>query len=519
MDLASLKPRVYQSAIVETAKSKNTLVVLPTGVGKTLIALLLAIDRLKKNIGSKVLMLAPTRPLVEQHVESFKKQLPELFAELAMFTGATPAQKRRELWDTAEIIFSTPQCVANDLKRGLYTLTEVSLLIIDEAHRCLKNYDYTYVSKQYKTQSKNQRILGLTASPGSDRDRVRQICAHLAIETVEVRTRDSADVKPYLQEREMEKHEVPFPKEFIEMKALLAQIYNAKIEQLKNRDLLFGPSNKIVLLKLQTRLAKEVSPGNFHAMIGMSLCAQAIKIAHAIELLETQTLAGVKEYLMGLQQQAEEKRSKGVQTIVNSPEFRAAYKLVTDAVANGIEHPKVEELKVLVEQEFKIKENAKIIIFTQFRETAKTILKKITEIPNARPKIFVGQAKKKSSTGNTGLSQKEQREVIEEFKTGAVNVLCATSIGEEGLDIPEVNAVYFYEPIPSEIRRIQRAGRTARLMPGKLAILITKNTRDESYHYAAIAREKKMHRTIEAVQKELKNQPKTLKDFPHGSAP
>lgn len=508
-ELQNIVPREYQKSIVATALEKNTLVILPTGVGKTLIALMLAIERLKKFPVSKVLMLAPTRPLAEQHFESFQKQLPELFADLQLFTGSVPAAKRRSIWQTAEVIFSTPQCVANDVRAGLYSLEDVSLLVIDEAHRCLKNYDYTYVAKNYSECGKNRRILGLTASPGSDKDKVNQICQNLAVDAVELRTRDSPDVKPYLQEREFEKHEVPFPSEFMEIRALLQRLYNSKVEQLRNRNLLFGAATKITLLQLQNRLAGQVSPGNFHAMIGMSLCAQAIKISHALELLETQTLSGLKEYLSGLEQQAREKKSKGVQTIVNSAEFRAAALLLDKLIGNKVEHPKVDELKALIENEFAQNEKAKIIVFAQFRETASTITKRLNEIPNIKAKLFIGQAKK----NNLGLTQKEQKQIIEDFREGKINVLAATSIGEEGLDLPEVSAVYFYEPIPSEIRRIQRAGRTARLMPGKLAILITKGTRDEAHHYASIAREKKMHRTIESVQKDLNTKGKTLKDF------
>src|SRR3989344_238499 len=120
--LANVSPRDYQKSIFETAKDNNTLVVLPTGIGKTLIALMLSVERLKKHPTSKILFLAPTRPLVEQHFEYFKKHLPELFAELHLFTGSVNAKKRKELWQTAEIIFSTPQCVANDLKHYLYDL-------------------------------------------------------------------------------------------------------------------------------------------------------------------------------------------------------------------------------------------------------------------------------------------------------------------------------------------------------------------------------------------------------------
>ncbi|MEK6818804.1 MAG: DEAD/DEAH box helicase, partial [Nanoarchaeota archaeon] len=152
MQEISLKPREYQQKIFETARDRNTLVVLPTGLGKTLIALMLSIERLKKYPGKKVLILAPTRPLVEQHINSFKKQLPELFADLQLFTGEVPAAKRKKTFYTADVIFSTPQCIANDLKANLYKMEDVSLLVIDEAHRCLKNYDYTTVVEFYKRQ-------------------------------------------------------------------------------------------------------------------------------------------------------------------------------------------------------------------------------------------------------------------------------------------------------------------------------------------------------------------------------
>lgn len=504
----NLQPRDYQKAILETAKNSNTLVVLPTGLGKTLIALMLAIEQLKKHVPSKVLFLAPTKPLVEQHEGYFRRNLPELFADIQLFTGSVPATERKKIWSTAEIILSTPQCIANDLKAGLYTLHDASLLVIDEAHRCLKNYDYTTVVSYYKQQANNIKILGLTASPGSDANKVREICSHLAIEEIEVRTRESEDVKPYMQEREYEKREVPFPKEFIEIKVLLKRIWDMKVDQLKRMNLLYGPPNKITLLQLQTKLAFQASKGSGPAMSGMSITAQAIKIAHAIELLETQTLSGLNDYLKGLQQQAAEGKSRGVQYLVKTPEFNAALISLTNLLTQKIEHPKIEETAVLIENEFKSNPKAKIIIFTQFRETANRVIERLNKIPNIKATVFIGQAKK--STG--GLSQKEQKEVIEKFKVGEINVLCATSIGEEGLDIPEVNAVIFYEPIPSAIRKIQRAGRTARLTKGKLIILVTVDTRDEINHYASTAREKKMYKTIETVKKELQQKNKESRE-------
>lgn len=508
----NLKPRDYQKAIFETAKNANTLVVLPTGLGKTLIALMLGVERIEKYPSSKILFLAPTRPLAEQHFSYFTKNLPDLFADLQLFTGSVNAKKRKKIFQTAEIIFSTPQCIANDLNNNLYSLSEVSLLIIDEAHRCLKNYDYTKVVKHYKQQSLNQRILGLTASPGSDVANVKEICKHLAVDEIEVRTRDSPDVKPYLQDLEFEKVIVPFPPEFLEIKLLLKKIYDQKIEELRSRNLLFSPANKVTLLKLQGQLAARYSNArDFNAMRGMSLTATAIKLSHAIELLETQTLSGMNEYMKSLIEQAKNKKSKAVQALVKMPEFNAALISLQNLLTKKIEHPKLEEAAVLVENQFKEKLNSKVIIFTQFRETGVKIAKRLNQIENVKAMTFFGQAKK----NNTGLSQKEQKEIIQKLNDGEINVLVATSIGEEGLDINEVSTVIFYEPIPSAIRKIQRQGRTARLKPGKLIILMTKDTRDVPYHYASNAREKKMYKILDGVKDELENgkKDKTLGDF------
>ncbi len=512
-----IKPREYQQNIFEIAKDKNTLVVLPTGTGKTLIALMLAIERKKKYPLSKILILAPTRPLVEQHYETFKKLLPELFMEMEMFTGSVHAGKRSEIFQTAEMIFSTPQCIANDLEKGIYDLKEVSLLVIDEAHRCLKNYDYTKVVDYYKRQSEMQRILGLTASPGHETDKVKEICKHLDIEEIELRTRESEDVKGYMQELDFNKVMVPFPKEFEEIKYLLKKVFDKNVDDLKEKKLLFGPVNKITLLKLQGNLAMRYQNSrDFNALRGMSLTASAIKISHAMELLETQTISGLNEYLINLMKQAEMKKSKAVVALVNSKEFRAILISVADLIKNEVEHPKIEEIAVILEQQIKEKEDSKVIIFTQFRETAMKISRRMNKIDKIKSAIFIGQAKKLNSEGKVaGLNQKEQKAIVDDFREGKINVLVCTSIGEEGLDIPEVSAVIFYEPIPSAIRSIQRAGRTARLAPGKLIILITKDTRDVAHHYASKARENKMHKTIEDVKKDLKEirKTRTIDDF------
>ncbi len=502
--LNNITPRDYQQKIFETCKEKNCLVVLPTGTGKTLIALMLVIERMKQFPGEKVLFLAPTRPLAEQHLSFFKKNLPELFGEMQLFTGSVNAANRKKIWRTSDIIFSTPQCIANDLNNRLYDLSEVCLLVEDEAHRCIRNYDYTAVAKHYKNQGTNQRILGLTASPGSDSEKIKEICRHLSIEEVELRTRESEDVKKNLQELEFERVNVILPPEFLEIKEILKRLHDKYIDDLRSRNLLFGPPTKLNLIKLQGKIISTISSGNrnFSAFKGMSSCANAIKLQHALELIETQTVVGFNEYMKSLFEQSAKAKSKGVVELVKSPEFNLAFTKSQELLARQAEHPKISKLVEIVKQE---KENSdgkiKIIIFSQYRDTASLISKELNKIPEITAKVFVGQLKKKE----TGLSQREQKEVIREFASGEINVLCATSIGEEGLDIPEVNLVIFYEPVSSAVRAIQRAGRTARLSKGKLIMLITKGTKDETAYYTSRRKEKSMQTAIKDIKKDLAN--------------
>ncbi|MGC9309896.1 MAG: DEAD/DEAH box helicase [Candidatus Nanoarchaeia archaeon] len=498
-----IKPRAYQQAILETCKKKSCLVILPTGTGKTLIAVLLAIERFKQYPLEKILLLSPTKPLIEQHFKTFQNLLPDGRADMQLFTGKTPAEKRKKIWQTAEFIFSTPQCIANDIKKNLYTLEDVSLLVEDEAHRCLKNYAYNFIAQKYKQQANHPHILGLTASPGADKQTIQNVCNNLGIKEVEIRTRESEDVKPYIQELEFEKIAVNLPSEFEEIRQLLINIYEKKVDELKNRQILFGQANKKTLLDCQKRIFKALNTNkSMNLYAAASVCAQAIKLQHALELLETQTLESFLTYMRSLFKQAEQQASKASQKIASNKQFNKAYTL---ALSLEKEHPKLDKLVEIINQN----KDKKILIFSQYRDTVNKIKSSLPK--QVKPEIFVGQAKKTSGNKTTGLNQEQQKQLIEKFASGEINCLISTSIGEEGLDIPEVDLVIFYEPIPSAIRAIQRRGRTARLQKGALKILVTKNTRDESYYYASRAKEKKMHKAIKDIKAGLSNQEKLFK--------
>ena len=192
--LRDFTPRLYQQTILGTAAHKNTLVVLPTGLGKTAIAFLLAAQRLHQYPQSKILLLSPTKPLCEQHVQTFQKHLALPPEKIVLFTGNVAPEKRAQLWKEAQIIISTPQGLENDVINRRVRLEEVSLLAFDEAHHALGDYAYVWLAQQYEQTSRQARILALTASPGSDMETVQQVCQNLYIERVEVEEKSELGV-------------------------------------------------------------------------------------------------------------------------------------------------------------------------------------------------------------------------------------------------------------------------------------------------------------------------------------
>ncbi|MEM3126757.1 MAG: DEAD/DEAH box helicase, partial [Candidatus Woesearchaeota archaeon] len=478
--------------------------------GKTLCALMLAVYRLKQYPGTKVLFLAPTRPLVLQHKDYFENHVEENLKIIA-FTGFVSPEKRKLQFKEADIIISTPQGLENDLINENIDVKNISLLILDEAHRATGDYSYVFIAKQYHQRANFPKILALTASPGSNNEKINEIMQNLFIEKIEVRTPEDVDVKQYIQEIDIDYVKVKFPEEFRQVKSYLDKCMKSKIEEVKG----FGYLNSIMttkteLLKAQAALHAEIAKGNkdFEVLKSISLLAEALKVSHALDLIETQGVQATYSYLCQLDEEALTSKTKAVKNLVRDTNFRFALVNSKKLYEAGIEHPKLTEAKKIVKEETAINQEAKIIVFTQFRDTA-VKLKEV--LGGIKAEIFVGQAKKKE----TGLSQKEQKEMLDRFRNGEFNVLIATSVAEEGIDVPAVDLVLFYEPIPSAIRSIQRRGRTGRSKKGRVIMLITENTRDEIYRWSAHHKEKKMYRNLEGLKKNIqvtKSQP-SLKEF------
>ena len=512
-ELKDFKPRLYQENILHTSLTKNTLVVLPTGLGKTSIAMMLAVNRLNNFKNSKILVLAPSKPLVAQHMNTFKKHLD---AKMEVFTGEVKPELRENLYKDNDIIFSTPQTIANDITNKKINLKNFSLLVLDEVHKCTGNYDYVFVAKEFIRESQYPRILGLTASPGSEKIKIDEIRKNAFIEEIEIRSNDDVDVKPYVQEVNIDWIKIELPSRFLEVRKFLIDALRERLKKLKAWGLI-GSSQDMVgkgqLLDLQARLHGKISGGHREVRLwdGVSLAAQGIKINHAIELLESKGIGSLYKYMKGIFESSENTQVKAIKSIVKDINFKSAYIKCKNLYEESIEHPKLDELKKIVSKEL-INENVKIMIFTQYRETARLIERELTNM-NIKSSIFIGQQKKEGQ----GMNQKEQIKLIDDFKKNKFNVLISTNIGEEGLDIPEVDLVLFYEPVPSAIRYIQRKGRTGRQSKGKIIILIAKNTKDEASHWTAFNKEKKMYKLLKGINDKisLDKQP-TLESFNNG---
>jgi len=485
-----IESRLYQQVLAaDVLKNGNSMIVAPTALGKTIVAALVAAERLKALKNSKVLVLAPSKPLVVQHEESFREFLKTSVTSL---TGAIKPEERIKRWNDSQIICATPQTVESDIISSRYGLEDVSLLVFDECHRGVGSYSYVYLAHKYMNVAKNPLLLGLTASPGWDESKIQEVCQNLYIKDVVIKNEEDSDVEPYFNPVEVKWVKTELNTELKDIKTHLEKALKVRLTTLKKMGVINSISNvsKKDVLKAkgmaQNRIGRSIHPPK-KCFIAVSILTAVINIQHSIELLETQGTTTLQKYLERLRK----KKTKAAKGLINDAEFQMAIGLTENAFEKGIDHPKLQKLIKILKKEL-VNTNSRIIIFTQFRDSVENIYQHcLAEGINAVK--FYGQA---SRENEKGLTQKKQKEIIKSFKNGEYDVLISTSVAEEGIDIPSVDLVILYEPVPSEIRMIQRRGRTGRKNKGRMFILITKGTRDESYYWSSINKEKQMKKQL-----------------------
>jgi len=342
----------------------------------------------------------------------------------------------------------------------------------------------------------------MTASPGSNLDRILEVSRNLFIERVEYRTEMDPDVKQYIHPIEIEWRRVNLPDEYLLIREVIQSMLDRKVNWLYSRGIIQRNPNyvtKTTLIKAgeDLRYLLETSIEEERGQIFVSIINQslALTLFHMLELLETQGLHTLKAFLKKVDREKNEKRSYSI--LVTSSDYSKLRTLMEDT---SIEHPKISLLRKNVKDQLLRKPSSRMLVFTQYRDTASYLVEILNGIPSVNAERFVGQA---SKVNDKGLSQEEQADRIRMLKEGELNVLVATSIAEEGLDIPAVDYVIFYEPIPSEIRYIQRRGRTGRKAPGKVTVLATNDTLDMIYLYASSRRAKKMRKITKNLNSKL----------------
>ncbi|MDP2797460.1 MAG: DEAD/DEAH box helicase [Methanoregula sp.] len=498
----SIESREYQLSIAMKALDANTMVILPTGLGKTAVALLVAASRLY-NEGGRILMLAPTKPLVEQHLRFFEKYLlvkPQEGSSASpfmMFTGESPPDERTADWNQATVILATPQVVKNDLIAGRYTLNDVTLLIVDECHRAVGNYAYVFLAQRYMGTAEKPLLLAMTASPGGVQEKVQDVCSNLGIANIENRTEDDPDVRPYVFEREVEYLSIDLPPDIKAAINSLNTLLEDRLALLGSLHFTVPRREKLSMKELNAinaQIQQRIRNQDPTAYSAASVYAELMKLRHAVTLAESQGSEVLKGYLAKLVAEGTGSGgSKASQRLVKDPQFQELFDRTLGWTKEL--HPKPEIALGIVREQLESHPDSRIILFATYRDTVQLLVEYLTK-HGISCERFVGQATKDAEKG---LSQKKQIAALTRFREGEFKVLIATSVGEEGLDVPATDMVIFYEAVPSEIRSIQRRGRTGRSGAGKIMVMVTKGTSDEVFRHVSVAKEKQMHKSMRTM--------------------
>jgi Fanconi anemia group M protein len=466
----TLEERKYQLELSEMCFLENTLVVLPTGLGKTAIALLTISKFLSKDLRSRCLVLAPTRVLVHQHYKFLLDHLDLEPDQIGMLTGEDSLEARNEAWKK-KVVCATPQVTVSDIRRGKCDLGSFSLVVFDEAHRATGNHAYTTIASLYGELRKDQdagRIMGITASLPSDKSKVEEILSKLKIKKIEIRDETSEDVKPYVFKTEAHWVEVELSPVLKSIQKLIREALDQRLKMIEDASLIkrnrYGSITLKDLLRLRMKVDEVKSSQLRNALFS------SIRLLHALNLIETQSLSAFKSFADRL---LARRRGYGMAELLNDRRFIEAYEQARGALVAGIEHPKMEEVFKILRQ---MNEGERALVFASYRDTVDQIHAELVK-RGFRAGYLIGKS------GQSGQSQRKQVQALEDLRSGVYDILVATQVGEEGLDVAECNFVIFYDNVPSAVRFVQRKGRTGRRSQGKVYILMTKGTKDEAYYW------------------------------------
>ncbi|MGI0155490.1 MAG: DEAD/DEAH box helicase, partial [Thermoplasmata archaeon] len=346
-----LRALPFQLDLARIGLDEDVLVVLPTGLGKTVIAALLAAEILRRSEG-KILVLAPTRPLVQQHADSFARWLIPLRS--ARFTGTVRRPVREGAWETADLVFATPEIVRNDLAAERYRLDEVALTVFDEAHHAVGKYVYVPIAARYRGERPaGGRVLGLTASPGGKDERIEEVVGTLGVQRIEARSREDPGVAEYLPPTEVELRWVDLSPTAARIRDSLGAAAATTAHKLQKMGYLRKKPVRALSVKDLVALRAEIfaRPGPMVRRFG-PLFHQLVllHLHHAQERLETQGLEPFTQYLDRVA--AKPKPSRGDLAFLKLPEVVRGREEAREFLRSTREpsHPKLDALTELVRE-------------------------------------------------------------------------------------------------------------------------------------------------------------------------
>ncbi|OQE25909.1 hypothetical protein PENFLA_c008G01079 [Penicillium flavigenum] len=497
------KTRDYQFNITQAGLFHNLLVALPTGLGKTFIAATIMLNWFRWTKDSQIVFVAPTKPLVSQQVSACLDIAGIPRSESTMLTGGASPGIRAEEWKSKRVFFMTPQTLINDLKTGIADPKRIVLLVVDEAHRATGAYAYVEVVKFLRRFNNSFRVLALTATPGSTVESVQAVIDGLDIARVEIRTENSIDICEYVHARNIEIETFENSDEMIFCMDLMSAALQPLLDQLRTINAYWG-RDPMGLTAYGLTVARQQwmqSDAGRNASFGLkgkinSIFTVLASLAHAIDLLKYHGIVPFYRHIIHFKSSSEGQKGGGgkyQKQVVQDDSFKKLLSHLEPWSKNPefIGHPKLEYLKSVILNHFMDRGEGKelptgtsqpatrVMIFVHFRDSAEEVTRVLKRYaPMIRPHVFVGQS---SAKGSEGMDQKTQLKIIEDFKKGTYNTIVATSIGEEGLDIGEVDLIVCYDSSASPIRMLQRMGRTGRKRAGNITLLLMKGKEEDSY--------------------------------------
>ncbi|KAK5120352.1 hypothetical protein LTR85_006291 [Meristemomyces frigidus] len=496
--------RDYQYNIVSRSLFHNTLVALPTGLGKTFIAATVMLNYYRWTTNAQIVFMAPTKPLIAQQMDACYHIVGIPRHDTVLMTGETTPAIRAEEWLEKRVFFMTPQTVINDLKTGICDPKRIVILVVDEAHKATGSYAYTEVIAFMRRFNSSFRVLALTATPGSTVEAVQAVIDNLGIARVELRTEASLDIRPYTHEKQTDLELFDYSDEQALIMEHMSKVIRPTLEKLNSQNAYWARDPmQLTAYGLTTSRQKWMAsdagrkaPMPIKGMLNACFTVLS-QLAHSIGLLKNHGIgpfySGILEFQKNLE--SGKSKSKTAQNIVQHEDFVKMTGRIRGWTNNPdfIGHPKLEYLREVVLDHFLNAGEGKqgsdvppsatrIMVFASYRDSTEEICRVLKRNePMIRPHVFVGQA---ASSSSEGMNQKKQNAVIQDFKSGKYNTLIATSIGEEGLDIGDVDLIVCYDASASPIRMLQRIGRTGRKRMGKVVLLLMKGKEENDYSKA-----------------------------------